>query len=246
MKKMLLALGLFVFTYHLASAQETSFRFGVQVSPTWSWMNTSDKRLDGSGTNIGLKLGMQGEFYFAPNYAIITGLGFGFNQGGTVQNGYPKADLWKDSDLEDVRYHSIDQDGKFHYRLRYIEIPFGLKMRGGTGEDNPLKFYAEVPVFTLGFVTKALGDIRGTQDQNTVDENIRKDVKGISLSWGLGAGIEYEFASSTTAVAGLTFQSNFTDITGTGLVQKTVGADLVNDKSKGTIGLIGLRLAVFF
>ncbi|MCY7328312.1 MAG: PorT family protein [Saprospiraceae bacterium] len=245
MKKLLLALGLFVCCQEFVSAQDQNFRFGVQVSPTWSWLNTSDKKLDGSGANLGLKLGMLGEFYFAPRYAIVTGLGFGFNQGGTIQNGYPQASLWKDADLSDEKYRVVGQDAELHYRLRYIEIPFGLKLRGGTGEDNPLKYYAEIPIFTLGFLTKALGDIRGTDD-NTEDEDIRDDVKKISLSWGLGAGIEYEFASSTTAFAGFAFQQQFTDVTGTGRVQKTIGADLVDEKSKASIGLFSLRLGVFF
>ncbi len=245
MKKLLLALGLFIFCQELVSAQDKSFRFGVQASPSWSWLNTADKRLDGSGSNWGMKLGLMGEFYFAPNYAITTGLGFGFNQGGTIQNNYPLASLWKDSDLSDEKYRVVGQDAKLHYRLRYIEIPFGLKLRGGSGEDNPLKYYAEIPVFTLGFVTKALGDIRGT-DNNTEDEDIRKDVKGISLAWGLGAGAEYEFASHTTVIAGLAFQQQFTDMTGTGRVQKTIGADLVDDKSKASIGLLSLKLGIFF
>ncbi len=246
MKKLLLALGLFIFCLDLASAQSKTFRFGVQASPTWSWMNTTDKRIDGLGSNWGLKLGMLGEIYFAENYAIVSGLGFGFNQGGTLQNSYPMAKLWKDADLTDEKYRVVGPDAKLHYRLRYIEIPFGLKMRGGTGEDNPLKFYAEIPIFTLGFLTKSLGDIRGTQDQNTEDEDIRDDVKGISLSWGLGGGLEYEFASSATAVVGLSFQQQFTDVTGTGQVVKTEGADFVDDKSKGTIGLLALRVAIFF
>ncbi len=188
---------------------------------------------------------MLGEFYFSPKYAIITGLGFGFNHGGTIQNGYSQASLWKDADLTDEKYRVVGQDAKLHYRLRYIEIPFGLKLRGGSGEDNPLKYYVEIPVFTLGFLTKALGDIRGT-DNNTEDEDIRDDVKGISLSWGLGAGAEYELASSTTIVAGLSFQQQFTDVTGTGKVQKSIGAELVDDKSKGTISGLTLRLGVFF
>ncbi|MEO6758531.1 MAG: porin family protein [Saprospiraceae bacterium] len=246
MKKLLLALGLFVFGHGLASAQDKSFRFGVQASPTWSWMRTNDKKLDGSGTNLGLKLGLQGEFYFAPNYAFITGLNFSFNQGGTIQSSYPMADLWKDSELSDPKFHIVGQEAKLHYRLRYVEIPFGLKLRGGSGTDNPLKFYAELPLFTLGFLTKALGDIRSTQDQNTEDEDIRKDVKPLSLSWGVGAGVEYEFAPSATAVAGFTFQQQFTDVTGNGQVQKTANGDFTTDKSKATIGLVALRLAIFF
>lgn len=75
-------------------AQEAqSVRFGFQASLTWSWMRTNDKKLKGSVSNWGLKFGALGEYYFAPNYAITTGLGFGLNQGGTIQNGYEKGVL---------------------------------------------------------------------------------------------------------------------------------------------------------
>lgn len=230
------------------SAQSTpGFRFGFQASPTWSWMRTTDKKLEGVLSNWGLKLGALGEYYFAPNYAFIGGLGFGFNQGGTIQNGYEMASLWDDSDLSEEKYKVVDKEAKLHYRLNYVEIPFGLKMRGGSNEDARMKFYAEVPVFTIGFVSRAQGDIRGSnQDKNTEDEDIRDDVKGLSLSWGLGGGIEYEIASSTTLVAGISYQQQFTDVTGKGMIQKNVGDPFVEEKSKGTIGLIALKLAVFF
>lgn len=232
---------------NLASAQDApGFRFGFQASPTWSWMRTNDKKLEGVGSNWGLKLGALGEYYFAPNYAFITGLGFGFNQGGNIQVGYEMASLWDNSNLSEERFKVVERDAKLHYRLNYVEIPFGLKMRGGSNEDARFKFYAEVPVFTIGFVSRAQGDIRGSQDKNTEDEDIRDDVKGLSLSWGLGGGIEYEFASSATLVTGITFQQQFTDVTGKGMVQKAAGEPFITEKAKGTIGLISIKTSVFF
>jgi hypothetical protein len=132
-----------------------------------------------------------------------------------------------------------------HYRINYVEIPIGLKMRGGSNEDSRMKFYAELPIFTLGFVTKGTGDIRGTDDQNLEDIDIRDEVKGLSLTWGLGGGIEYEFATSTTLVAGLAFQKQFTDVTRNGFVEKTAG-NWQKEDSKATFGAIALKLGIFF
>lgn len=247
MKKIASTFCFLTFTLAVLSAQENAgFRFGVQASPTWCWAKTTDKKLEGTGSNWGLKFGVLGEFYFAPNYAFMAGLGFSFNQGGSIQNGYETADLWKDSPLSEDKYHMIPKEGKYHYRLTYVEIPFGLRLRGGVSETNPLSYYAEIPVFTLGFLTKAQGDIRGTDDLNTEDEDIRKDVNGLSLSWGLGGGIEYKLEGATL-MAGLSFQQQFTNFKGDGRVQRDATNPAFSDESsKGTMGLIAIRVGAFF
>lgn len=245
MKKIVLFL---FFTYFLLGKSEaqTGFRFGIQASPSWSWMRTNDRRLEGVSSNWGVKLGVLGEFYFANNYAITTGLGFGFNQGGTIQNGYGRYKPWDESDLTEIPSDVFGPDAKLHYRLNYVEIPIGLKMRGGSGEDSRFKFYAEAPIFTLGFVTKGTGDIRGTSTQNLEDINIRDEVRGLSLSWGLGGGIEYEFATNATLVTGLIFQKQFTDLSRSELVSIDPMGELTKKDSKATFGNIALRIALFF
>lgn len=246
MKKIASLFCFLLFAAHFALAQDAqaqAFRLGFQTSPTWSWMNTSDKRLEGVGSNWGLKLGALFDYYFTTKLAFTTGLGFGFNQGGNIQNGYETASLWPKSELSNEIFRVVPSNTKLHYRLTYVEIPLGLKMR--TGSEKQLEYYIEAPVFTLGFLTRAQGDIRGT-DPSTEDEDIRKDVKGLSLAWGFGAGVEY-LLGSVRAVGGFVFQKQFTDATGDGNVQKVNGdPTLTADKSKGNIGLFGLRLAVFF
>lgn len=227
------------------SSAQQSFRFGFQASPTWSWLNTNDRKLEGISTNWGVKLGALGEFYFADNYAFSTGLGFGFNQGGSLQNGYSNWRPWDKADLSEIPSDTFSVNTKLRYSLNYVEIPFGLKMRGGSGEDSRLKFYAELPMFTLGFVTKATGAIRGTNTQNLEEINIRDEVKGLSLSWGLGGGIEYEIATNATVVAGLAYQKQFTDITRNGFAEKTPG-NWSKESAKATFGNLALRLGLFF
>ncbi len=247
MKKIALGLLFSAFLLNGLVAQDfRSARFGVQASPTWSWLRTSDKKLEGLSSNWGLKLGVMGEFYFAPNYAITTGLGFGFNQGGFLQNGYSKGVFWPKSDLSSPALDTLPMNAKLHYRVNYVEIPLGFKMRGGSNEDSRVKYYAEIPVFTLGFVSKGTGDIRGTNNQNSDDENIRPDVNGLSLAWGLGAGIEYEFATHATAVVGLAYQQQFTDMTRDSGSVLTSSPSWEKEDSKATMGILALKLAVFF
>jgi len=245
MKK--IALFLFFLSFLLAEAEaQKKVRFGVQASPSWSWLRTNERKLEGVSSNWGVKLGVLGEFYFADNYAITTGLGFGFNQGGSLQNGYARYKPWDESDLSEIPSDTFGIDTKIHYRVNYVEIPISLKMRGGSSEDARIKFYAEAPIFTLGFVSKATGDIRGTNTQNLEDIAIRDEVSGLSLSWGFGAGIEYEIATNATLVTGLVFQKQFTDLTRTELVSNEPMGELTKKDSKATFGNIALRIAVFF
>ena len=251
MKKIALASAFFLFALSMLQAQSSGdgkgFRFGFQASPSWSWIRTSDKLIEGVSPNWGLKLGVMAENYFTPNYAIVSGLGFAFNQGGTIQNGYPKGVFWSKSELSSATlFDTLPKDAKLHYRVTYVELPVGLKMRGGSNEDSRIQFFAEAPVFTIGFMTKAIGDIRGTNTQNTDDEVIRDDVHGLSISWGLGAGIEYELAAGAKLVTGLFYQRQFTDLTGnkdTGVLADT---GWKTEKSKASVGALTLRIGVFF
>lgn len=223
--------------------QAGGFRFGVHASPTWAWMRTDDKKLEGVSSNWGLKLGAVGEYYFASNYAVYSGIGFGLNQGGTIQNGYDKAVFWPKSDLSSTVYDTVTLNAKMHYRINYVEVPIGLRFRGGSNEDSRIKYYFEAPVFTIGFASKAQGDIRGTSNA-TEDEIIRDDVRGLSLAWGAGAGIEYELATNTNLVVGLSYQKQMTDLTKNGSILKNSAWE--KEDSKATIGMIALRVGVYF
>jgi hypothetical protein len=254
MKKIALFLAFLCLTLGGVTAQSnwdgTGFRFGFNASPTWSWLQSSDKLLEGAGTNMGLKLGVMGESYFAPNYAIVSGIGFAFNPGGTIQYGYSKSNPWPNSNLTVLISDStpLAQDAKLHYRLTYVEIPVGLRMRGGSGTDSPLSYFIEAPVFTLGFLTRALGDIRGDANNfNTEDEDIREEVNGLSLSWGLGAGIEYELAEHATLVTGLFYQNQFTDMSrDKGRVFDGRRNEWITEKSKTSFRAISLRIGIYF
>jgi opacity protein-like surface antigen len=225
--------------------REKSLRFGVQLSPSFSTLRSSDKLIESAGTNLGLKLGIVGEKFFTSNYAVSTGIGFSFNHGGTIQNGFEKGRFWSKSDLSSPALDTLGKNAKLHYRLSFVEIPVALKLIGGSGTDNPMRYYVE-PSLSFSFLTNALGDIKGTQNQNTDDENIRSDVNGLSLAWGLGGGIEYELAEHLTLFTGLQYQRSFTDITDDSATVQLSSGDWRKDKSKGTMGVLSIKVGVFF
>ena len=147
MKKIILSLTFAVSFISLSIAQD--LHFGVQVSPSWSWMNTDNTKINRSGSALGLKLGLIVENRFSEAYSITSGIGFHFNTGGSLRFGLP-GQLWKNSwDQFDVAPKVADTfgiDTKLRYSLSFLEIPVGLKMRTPE-QGNHLRYFAE-PVIT--------------------------------------------------------------------------------------------------
>ncbi len=231
MKNIVIPVLFFLATFSTLYAQMDlkSMRFGLQVSPTFSSMSTTDKDVIRNGVNLGTKLGLMGEINFSENYAITTGLGFAFNAGGRLR--YVKGgNILSNSTIDSLRM--LPDGAQIRYHIQYVEIPIGLKMR--TQEFGYLRYYGEVPL-TLGFRGKGRGDIVAT-NITLEDEDIHKDVVPISISWGFGGGVEYNLSQSTTLVGGLAYQRSFVDITRNG----------GTEKSKANMGTIVLKFGILF
>lgn len=214
-------------------SQNGDLRLGFQVSPMFSFMSTSDNKINGNGTNLGLKLGMMGEYYFKDNYAFVGGLGFSFNSGGTLR--YEQfSDTWQNSELPAGVSPPFPGGTNLKYSLQYVEIPFGLKFK--TREFGYIRYYAEMPIFTLSFRSQARGTVTFTNvNEDKID--IKKEVLPLALSWGAGGGIEYSVSDGTSIVAGISYQNQFTDAT------KDYKPDVT---SKAKITNIVIRLGVMF
>ncbi len=224
------------------------FRFGIQFSPTITWLNSSDNRINGNGTAFGgPKIGMVGEKYFQENYALTFGLGLTFNQGGVLRHDFG-GDLWPNSTLSNDVYHDLPDGVNLRYSLQYVEIPFGLKMK--TQEFGYIRYFAELPIFTLGILTQAQGAVEGT-NMDTDKENIRDDVNLFALSWGLGGGIEYSVGPNTSLVGGIYFHSTVTDITKDDGMRRGEGDSpdanpTIRENAKNALQGITVRIGVMF
>lgn len=243
--KKIVAISAFLLGFSLVATAQELIRFGFQVSPAFSWMSSNSSRINTSGTNLGIKLGMVGEYYFQENYAFTTGIGFHFNSGGTLLYDNPGS-YWKKTDLPDP-LTSLSADTKLKYDIQYLEIPAGLKMR--TREFGYIRYFLE-PNIVFGFRTQARGTIKdpGKNGEDEEKYNIQKEVNALNLSWGLRGGIEYTISENTSLVGGIGFQVGFTDATddnGTEFDSSTPSGERRED-SKGTVRAIVLRLGVMF
>lgn len=224
-------------------------RFGFQASPTFFWMDTDDKFINQSGTALGLKLGVRGEAFFAEKYAFTYGLGFSFNSGGTLLHD-TGGRFWTKSELSSEAFRELPDNVKLKYSIRYVELPFSFKML--TNEIfRDFRFFFEAPVISLGIRAQGRGDISGAGDLNVEDENINKDVNLFNLSWGLGAGAEYNVRGNTTGdtnlMFGLFYEQGFTDVTDNDAMKLTkddMGVIIMEEAEDSRAVIRGLRIFV--
>jgi hypothetical protein len=254
MKKIFFSLILLSFSM-IAVAQSNFVnraKFGVQASPTYSWLKTTDTKIKGNGQNLGFKLGVTLDYFFSENYAITSGLGFAFNQGGKLAHETGGNFLTK-STLSDSRLNKglkpLSNNVNIRYHVQYLEVPIGLKLR--TQQFGYLRYYAEAPMFTVGVKTQGKGDIYDDAytESPFLKENIKEDVGLFNFSWGFGAGVNYDISPSTSAVAGIYFQKGMLDVTRDGNAQKALTPSdpaPVDENSKATLGVVTLRVGIIF
>lgn len=215
------------------AAHAQSFRLGIQTSPTFSWMSSNQNSIAGKGSRSGLEVGLLGDYYFKNDrYAFSTGLSLITRQGGSLTysvggNLFPNAELSADT------LSRIPNGTQVKYSFQYIEVPFAIKLRGGTGD---LGYFVQIPSLSLAFPIRGRADIGTFQD-----ENIVKSVFPVSLTWGLGAGIEYNI-NDLTLVGGLSFQSSILDI----IKDKGVLNTGEKEDAKQNLNRLTVRIGIFF
>ncbi len=251
MKKIIVVLTLLVVVSSNSFAQG-DFRFGFQTSPSFSWMNTNDNTINGNGSNLGLKLGLVGEKYFQENYGFTFGLNFAFNHGGTLK--YQGTGTYWPKSITNPDFVVLPANADLKFGLQYLEIPVTFRMR--TQEFGYVRYYLDIPSITLGILTQAKGDIEATRNingttetLNTVDEDIRKDVNFLTMSLGMGGGLEYSIGENISLIGGLAFQTSFIDITKDNDTSYTTPSDLPTaekEDSKAKMNVLTIRIGVLF
>lgn len=236
--KKIAVLALFLAFISFNATAQGDLRFGIQASPSFSSLDSDDKFVNSNGTNLGMRLGVFGEYYFQENYAFTVGLGFAFGQGGTLEYKEPGI-FWTQTEDLTTSIDTIQRGANLKHRIQYVEIPVGLKLR--TREFGHIRGFAE-PLLVLSFRSKALGDLSAAKTTTTPDDigrnaldetdlNIKKEVNPLGLSWGFGIGGEYSVSTATAIIAGIYYQRMFTDVTDDN------GAIFRDDKDRGVDGV---------
>lgn len=226
-------------------------KFGVQLSPVFSGMTTNKNLINRDGSNLGLKLGLLGEYYIAENYSIHTGIGFHFNGGGSLfyEETFEVVNIWRES-LDDAVVGNIPDEIegglKYNYDIQFLEIPLGLTLR--TREFGYIKYFVR-PALHLGIVTQARGTLENASFIDSEEKfDIGSSVNGVNLSWSLGAGVEYSISESTALIGGIGFQSGFADLTTDNdtVVRRRGEAEGREDDSRGRMNGFVITLGVMF
>lgn len=184
MKKIVLIILAALLTQFVSAQNYGNKRFTLSVSPTVSWMKSDHDRVGKASSTAGYNFGVFMDNFFGDNYAFTTGLTIN-TTGGRLN--YPATET-------SLAY-------KETYKLKYIEIPLGLKLRS---EDlRRMNIYGRF----------GLSPQINIQAHNSKNKSISNQVRLFDLSYHLGGGVEYAINSKNALMFGLLFNNGFTDIT---------------------------------
>ena len=219
MKKRLSLLLILALSAGWATAQTQDFkkfRMGFKASPNLSWMQPKDKHFVSDGVAGRFGFGFVADIFFAPNYAIGTGVNV-IRNGGTLSY----LDLERADGSDFIFRRTRD------FSNQYIEIPFSFKLR--TNEIGYITYWAQFG-FGAGISIGARGDetkdylfervVQGgnanwveSTERAVFEENVdmSNSITLFRASMILAAGIEYNLAGSTSLLVGITYNNGLTN-----------------------------------
>lgn len=205
MKKSLLIVGLMLAMSLTVSAQNQGFAFGIKLGPNFGW--TGSTTAESLGSRTGFDVGVVGEYYFADNYAIVSGVNVSFLGGHYL---FDNAHMVTDSLNPDgfLEMYGVDRI----YKSTIYEIPLMLKMVTNEFGDIPLRAYLEVGG-GIGLAAKKVMVKDAIPSENIATPDkwgvTNKEFSNLRASLKIGAGAQYALDESTRLFAGIYFSHDF-------------------------------------
>lgn len=198
MKKSLLIVGLLLAMSLTASAQSKGFAFGFKLGPGFDWTGSTTGAAVSEGMRTGFGVGVVAEYYFAENYAIVTGVNVNMNRGH-----YSFDNAHMDS-VAGLQTYPVDR----YFKSTVYEIPVMLKMMTNELGNLPLRAYAQVGA-GIGYAqkVKVKDSYLDVEGNDYVASN--KEFSNLRASLKIGAGAQYAIDESTRVFAGLYFSHDF-------------------------------------
>ena len=206
MKKNLLFIGLMLAMSLSASAQYKGFAFGFKVGPNWGWTGSTTGAAVSQGARTGFDLGVVAEYYFADNYALVSGINVDFVGGKYM---FERGRMVVDSINPDgyVEVYGVNRI----YKSTIYEIPLMLKMETNDLGNLPLRAYAQVGG-GIGYAQKVkVKDAIPSEGIETPAEwgITDREFSNIRVSLKIGAGAQYAVDETTRIFAGFYFSHDF-------------------------------------
>lgn len=179
--------------------QENRVRLGFKLDPTIFWLAPQESGVDRNGARLGVSFGVMADFMLdeSGRYAIASGV--------QVSTTGSKLKYETGKGLDEFK----GAPAEYNLKVTYIEIPAALKLK--TDGDNGMSFFGQFGTY-LGFPVRGRTNVISlTQTSDKV--NVLRDITPINMGMLLGAGVEYPLGDRLAAVAGLTYQNGFIDVT---------------------------------
>lgn len=198
MKKLVLFASLVLALSLNASAQYKGFSFGFKLGPGFDWTGSTTGAANNEGLRTGFGVGVMAEYYFAENYAIVSGINVNMNRGH-----YSFENARMDSTAGVVKF-PVDR----YYKSTVYEIPLMLKMMTNELGNLPLRVYTQVGA-GIGYAQKV--KVKDSYLDFSGDEYVatNKEYSNFRTSMKIGAGAQYALDHSTRVFAGLYFSHDF-------------------------------------
>jgi hypothetical protein len=179
---------------------QSTVRLGAHIDPIFSWFSTKTSQIEKDGARLGYNGGLIVEYYFAPNYALVTGLNL------TLLGGNLLFTDSVDISTGDGDHVIIPAGTTVAINANYISIPAALKLK--SNQIGYFTYFAE-----LGLTPHINIGSRASSEGNALDkDNVSKEINAINVSFFFGGGIEYNIGGQTSLVGGIFFNNGFTDI----------------------------------
>lgn len=198
MKKSLLFVGLMLAMSLTMSAQNNGFAFGFKFGPGFDWTGSTTGAAVNEGMRTGFGVGVVAEYYFAENYAIVSGINVNMNRGHYSFENARNA-MGADS-VAFVEKYNVDR----MYKATVYEIPLMLKMMTNELGNLPLRAYAQVGG-GIGYAER----VKVMDDNSGAYVASNKEYSNLRASLKIGAGAQYALDESTRLFAGVYFSHDF-------------------------------------
>jgi hypothetical protein len=173
--------------------------FGIHADPMAGWFTSDNKDVMNQGARPGLNFGLTFNRYFTENYAFSTGLNL-ITAGGRLS--------YNDTVTMALNNPTTILPGnEVIYNIKYLAIPVGLKLQ--SNQIGYITFFTDLgldPKFVLGGKAEI-------PEMGIEKENASGELRDFNMGYHVTAGIEYSLGGTTAIALGLTFDSNFIDIT---------------------------------
>lgn len=196
--------------FFLNSWGQTRMQLAFTASPSFNWLNTSNRDVNREKIILGYDFGLLGDIFFTESdrYALQTGL-MVVNAGGNLS--------YRADQPFAFAGETMPKDVNIKYRLRYLDIPFNIKLK--TNEFHRAYYWG---LFGLSGMVNI--GARGDSNEGTLlKSSIHDEVNMFNIGMNVGIGLDYDLGISNSISAGLIFQNGLADVTtDNAFVDKTI------------------------